>query len=95
MAWATGSAGATASIFGSSRYNITGPTAALVPLIAAVVIRHGVEALPLLGIMAAVILIAFVFFFWESHVKPAAQTWSGQAAGAIKSSEGKQTSPSQ
>ena len=53
------------------------------------------EYLMIVGIMAAVILIAFVFFFWESHVKPAAQTWSGQAAGAIKSSEGKQTSPSQ
>lgn len=53
------------------------------------------EYLMIVGIMAAVILIAFVAFFWESHVKPAAQTWSGQAAGAIKSSEGKQTSPSQ
>ena len=52
------------------------------------------EYLMIVGIMAAVILIAFVAFFWESHVKPAAQTWSGQAAGAIKSSEGKQTSPS-
>ena len=49
-------AGATASIFGSSRFNITGPTAALVPLISAVVIKHGVEALPLLGIMVAAIL---------------------------------------
>lgn len=49
-------AGAAASIFGSSRFNITGPTAALVPLISAVVIRHGVEALPLLGIMVAGIL---------------------------------------
>lgn len=49
-------AGAAASIFGSSRFNITGPTAALVPLIAAVVIKHGIEALPLLGIMVAVLL---------------------------------------
>lgn len=49
-------AGAAASIFGSSRFNITGPTAALVPLIGAIVIKHGVEALPLLGIMVAGIL---------------------------------------
>lgn len=50
-------AGAAASIFGSSRFNITGPTAALVPLVAAVTIRHGVEALPLLGFMAGGILL--------------------------------------
>lgn len=50
-------AGATASIFGSSRFNITGPTAALVPLISAVVIRHGIEALPLLGLMAGLFLL--------------------------------------
>jgi SulP family sulfate permease len=50
-------AGATASIFGSSRFNITGPTAALVPLISAVVIRHGIEALPLLGLMAGLMLL--------------------------------------
>jgi SulP family sulfate permease len=50
-------AGATASIFGSSRFNITGPTAALVPLISAVVIRHGIEALPLLGFMAGLMLL--------------------------------------
>jgi SulP family sulfate permease len=50
-------AGAAASIFGSSKFNITGPTAALVPLISAVVIKYGIEALPLLGIMAAAILV--------------------------------------
>jgi SulP family sulfate permease len=50
-------AGASASIFGSSRFNITGPTAALVPLISAVAIKHGVEALPLLGIMVAGLMV--------------------------------------
>ena len=53
------------------------------------------EHLMIVGIMAAVILIAFVAFFWESHVKPAAKSWSGQAAGAIKSSDGMATSPKQ
>lgn len=54
-------AGAAGSIFGSSRFNITGPTAALVPLIAAVVIKHGVESLPLLGFMAAGLLFVMSF----------------------------------
>lgn len=54
-------AGAAASIFGSSKFNITGPTAALVPLIAAVVIKHGVESLPLLGFMAGVMLFVMSF----------------------------------
>lgn len=51
-------AGAAASIFGGSRFNITGPTAALVPLLAHAVLRYGVEALPLLGIMSGLILVA-------------------------------------
>lgn len=51
-------AGAAASIFGGSRYNITGPTAALVPLLSHVVLTHGPGALPMVGFMAGVILIA-------------------------------------
>lgn len=51
-------AGPVASLTGGSRYNITGPTAALVPLLHAVVLRHGPGALPLVGIMAGVLLLA-------------------------------------
>lgn len=51
-------AGAVASIFGGSRFNITGPTAALVPLLAHAVLRYGVEALPLLGVMSGLVLVA-------------------------------------
>lgn len=50
-------AGAAASIFGGSRYNITGPTAALVPLLSHVVLTHGAGALPMVGLMAGAILI--------------------------------------
>lgn len=50
-------AGATASLTGSSRYNITGPTAALVPLLSHVTLVHGVEALPMVGFMAGGLLI--------------------------------------
>jgi Flp pilus assembly pilin Flp len=43
------------------------------------------EYLMIVGIMAAVILFAFVVFFWP-QVKAAAQNWSGNAAAAVNSS---------
>ena len=51
-------AGAVASIFGGSRFNITGPTAALVPLLLHVTVNHGVEALALVGFLAGLMLVA-------------------------------------
>lgn len=50
-------AGATASLLGGSKYNVTGPTAALVPLLLHVVILHGPAALALVGVLAGVMLI--------------------------------------
>ncbi|MDA1280838.1 MAG: SulP family inorganic anion transporter [Chloroflexi bacterium] len=50
-------AGGFAALFGSSRFNITGPTAALVPLLTGVVIKFGVEALPVVGLMSGVLLL--------------------------------------
>jgi hypothetical protein len=43
------------------------------------------EYLMIVGIMAAVILIAFVVFFWDD-VQVAAKNWSGNAAAAVDSS---------
>jgi SulP family sulfate permease len=50
-------AGATAAIFGGSKYNITGPTAALVPVLSHTVQQHGVAALPMVGLLAGLMLI--------------------------------------
>ena len=50
-------AGATASLLGGSKYNITGPTAALVPLLLHVVILHGPSALAIVGVLAGIMLI--------------------------------------
>ncbi len=50
-------AGAVAAITGGSRFNITGPTAALVPLLAPTVVQHGAASLPLIALMAGVILL--------------------------------------
>lgn len=44
------------------------------------------EYLMIVGIMAAVILIAFITFFWND-VKGAAQKWSGSAKDAIQSTD--------
>lgn len=51
-------AGAAATLFGGSRYNITGPTAALVPVLSHVVLAHGAAALPMVGLLAGLLLLA-------------------------------------
>jgi Flp pilus assembly pilin Flp len=48
------------------------------------------EYLMIVGIMAAVILIAFILFFWDK-VKPAAETWSEKASDAVGASKGKKS----
>lgn len=50
-------AGFTAAVFGGSRYNITGPTAALVPILSHSVLTYGVQALPTLAALAGVFLL--------------------------------------
>jgi len=50
-------AGLLAAIFGGSKFNITGPTAALVPVLSHAVILHGPEALPLLAFMSGIALL--------------------------------------
>ncbi len=50
-------AGLTAAVFGGSEFNVTGPTAALVPLLAHVVLVHGPGALPMVAVMSGVLLL--------------------------------------
>ncbi len=51
-------AGGLASLCGGSRFNITGPTAALVPVLSGAVLQHGPGALPMVGLLAGVLLLA-------------------------------------
>lgn len=51
------------------------------------------EYLMIVGIMAAVILIAFIVFFWDT-IKPAAKNWSNKSAEAIQSSKDQTATPS-
>lgn len=60
--WTAVFAGATAAIFGGSRFNITGPTAALVPLLSHGVTRYGPDSLPMIGLMAGVLLLLMSVF---------------------------------
>jgi SulP family sulfate permease len=55
-------AGAVAAVAGGSRFNITGPTAALVPILASAVITHGAGALPTIGVLAGLMLFAMSYF---------------------------------
>lgn len=50
-------AGITASVLGGSRFSVSGPAAAMVPILAAIVNEHGVKALPAIGLFAGIFLI--------------------------------------
>ena len=55
-------AGAIASVFGGSHFNIVGPTGALSGILAAVSARHGNAMLPFLALYTSIITFAFVLF---------------------------------
>ncbi len=55
-------AGGLAAAFGGSRFNITGPTAALVPLLLHMVVVHGPEALPVAAVLAGIFLVLMGLF---------------------------------
>lgn len=51
-------AGFIAALFAGSRFSVSGP-AAMVPILAGIIATHGVEALPLIGVISGFILIIF------------------------------------
>lgn len=55
-------AGGAAAIFGGSNFNITGPTAALVPILSHAVLLHGAAALPMIGLLSGVLLLVMSAF---------------------------------
>ncbi len=50
-------AGFIASVFAGSRFSVSGPAAAMVPVLAAIIHQYGIEQLPLIGFMAGIFLI--------------------------------------
>src|SRR5438552_3649157 len=62
-------AGLAASFFGSSNYNIVGPTGALSGFLAAYAMSHGACNLPMLALVSGIfILVAFIFKL-ERYIK--------------------------
>jgi len=55
-------AGLVVAVFGGSRYQVTGPTAAFVVVLAPIANRHGVEGLMTAGLLAGLILLAMGLF---------------------------------
>jgi SulP family sulfate permease len=51
-------AGFIAALFGGSRYQVSGPTGAMTVVLIPVIAKNGIEAIPVLGLMAGVIVIA-------------------------------------
>jgi SulP family sulfate permease len=52
-------AGFIAAFFSGSRFSVSGPAAAMVPVLAAVIATYGVEALPVIGVLSGIILVLF------------------------------------
>lgn len=52
-------AGFLAAVFAGSPYSVSGPAAAMVPILAGVINQYGLDALPLIGVIAGVFLILF------------------------------------
>ncbi|MEI8120018.1 MAG: SulP family inorganic anion transporter, partial [Actinomycetes bacterium] len=55
-------AGFLAAIFGGSKYQVSGPTGAMTVILIPVIASYGVGAIPALGLMAGVMVIAMAVF---------------------------------
>jgi sulfate permease, SulP family len=58
-----------AAIFGGSRYQVTGPTGAFIPILLSIVLIHGYEDLLIAGLMAGVILVVMGLLQMGSLIK--------------------------
>jgi SulP family sulfate permease len=52
-------AGLTAAFFAGSKYSVTGPAAAMVPVLAGIISQNGLESLPFIGVLSGIILVIF------------------------------------
>lgn len=57
--YTAGIAGLAASIFAGSPYSVSGPAAAMVPILVGIIDTYGLENLPAIGILAGILLILF------------------------------------
>ncbi len=57
--YTAGIAGFIAAVFSGSPYSVSGPAAAIVPILVSIIAGYGIENLPYIGILAGIMLIAF------------------------------------
>ena len=62
-------AGFIAALFGGSRFQVSGPTGAMTVILIPVVGKYGVSAIPILGFMAAFILLIMAIFRFGNLIK--------------------------
>lgn len=62
-------AGILASIFAGSRFSVSGPAAAMVPVLAVIIADYGIASLPLIGLLAGIFLTIFGLFKLGSFIK--------------------------
>lgn len=67
--YTTVAAAALAAVFGGSKYQVTGPTGAFIPILLSVVLTYGYENLLLAGLLAGVMLVAMGIFKMGSLIK--------------------------
>lgn len=58
-----------AALFGGSKYQVTGPTGAFIPILLSIVLTYGYENLLLAGLLAGVMLVAMGIFKMGSLIK--------------------------
>lgn len=58
-----------AALFGGSKYQVTGPTGAFIPILLSIVLAYGYENLLLAGLLAGVMLVAMGIFKMGSLIK--------------------------
>lgn len=60
--YTAGIAGFIAALFAGARFNVSGPAAAMVPILAVTVEKYGIEQLPTIGILAGIFLLLMGIF---------------------------------
>lgn len=61
-------AGLVAAAFGGSRFNVIGPAAALSGILAAYVLTHGAEILPLVAILSGALIFVIYLLRWDRYL---------------------------
>ncbi len=78
-------AGLVAAFFSGSRFSVSGPAAAMVPILAPIITLYGIDNLPIIGLIAGLMLIFLGIVGFGSMIKyvPAAVTYGFTAGIAV------------